>query len=138
MKPLLPGISEWSWFSEEKQIDFNGHFLHINEHRILVDPPPLTSLEITQIRQSGQVDYILLTNRDHERETLAYQKAFQCRVYVPEHDAPDMNVIPDEVYRDQALLPGGIWAVHLSDQKSKGESVLFIQQGKGILIVGDH
>ena len=33
MKPLLPGISEWSWFSEEKQIDFNGHFLHINDHR---------------------------------------------------------------------------------------------------------
>ncbi|MDT7041147.1 hypothetical protein [Candidatus Nitronereus thalassa] len=137
MKGLLPGISEWSWFSEEKQIDFNGHFLHVGEHRILVDPPPMTSSEIAQVKHSGQLDYILLTNRDHEREAAAYQKEFQCRLYVPESDASEMNVTPDEVYRDQELLPGGIWAIHLADQKSKGESALFIQQGKGVLIVGD-
>jgi len=137
MKGLLPGISEWSWFSEEKQIDFNGHFLNVGEHRILVDPPPMTSSEIAQIRHSGQLDYILLTNRDHVRETATYQKEFQCRLYVPEIDAPEMSVTPDEVYRDQELLPGGIWVIQLSDQKSKGESALFIQQGKGVLIVGD-
>ena len=137
MKPLLPGISEWSWFSEEKQLDFNGHFLHVGEHRILVDPPPMTSSEITQVKHSGQVDYILLTNRDHEREAVTYQKEFHCRVYVPEDDAPEMSVEPDEVYRDQDLLPGGIWSIQLAYQKSKGESALFIQQGKGILIVGD-
>ena len=137
MKPLLPGISEWSWFSEEKQLDFNGHFLHVGEHRILVDPPPMTSSEIAQVKHSGQVDYILLTNRDHEREAVTYQKEFHCRVYVPEDDAPEMSVKPDEVYRDQDLLPGGIWSIQLAYQKSKGESALFIQQGKGILIVGD-
>ncbi len=27
--------------------------------------------------------------------------------------------------------------IHLRDQKSPGESALFIQQGKGVLIVGD-
>jgi len=137
MKTVLPGISEWSWFSQEKQIDFNGHFLHVGEHRILVDPPPLPPTEIARIRQNGQVDYILLTNRDHEREAATYQKEFQCRLYVPERDAPEMTVAPDEVYRDQELLPGGIWAIQLSDQKSNGESALFIQQGQGILIVGD-
>ena len=137
MKPLLPGISEWSWFSEEKQLNFNGHFLHVGEHRILVDPPPMSSSEIAQVKHSGQVDYILLTNRDHEREAAAYQKEFHCRIYVPENDAPEMSVAPDDVYRDQDLLPGGIWSIQLSDQKSKGESALFIQQGKGILIVGD-
>ncbi len=137
MKALLPGISEWSWFSEEKQMDFNGHFLHVGEHRILVDPPPMTSSEMAQVKHSGPIDYILLTNRDHERDAANYQKEFQCRLYVPESDAPEMKVTPDEVYRDQELLPGGIWAIHLSDQKSKGESALFIQQGKGVLIVGD-
>ena len=137
MKALLPGISEWSWFSEEKQLDFNGHFLHVGEHRILVDPPPMTSSEIAQVKHSGQVDYILLTNRDHEREAVTYQKEFHCRVYVPEDDASEMSVKPDEVYRDQDLLPGGIWSIQLAYQKSRGESALFIQQGKGILIVGD-
>lgn len=137
MKALLPGISSWSWFSEEKQIDFNGHFLHVGEHRIIVDPPPMPSSVVAQIKHSGQVDYILLTNRDHVREAENYQKEFGCRLYVPESDASEMSVKPDEVYRDQELLPGGIWAIHLSDQKSKGESALFIQQGKGVLIVGD-
>jgi glyoxylase-like metal-dependent hydrolase (beta-lactamase superfamily II) len=137
MKPLLPGISEWSWFSEEKQLAFNGHFLHVGEHRILVDPPTMTSSEIAQVKHSGQVDYILLTNRDHEREAATYQQEFHCRIYVPENDASEMKVTPDEVYRDQDLLPGGIWSIQLADQKSKGESALFIQQGKGVLIVGD-
>lgn len=137
MTPLLAGISSWSWFSEEKQIDFNGHFLDVGEHHIIVDPPPMPSSVVGQIKHSGQVDYILLTNRDHVREAVTYQKEFQCRLYVPGNDAPEMDVTPDEVYRDQELLPGGIWVVQLADQKSKGESALFIQQGRGVLIVGD-
>jgi glyoxylase-like metal-dependent hydrolase (beta-lactamase superfamily II) len=56
---------------------------------------------------------------------------------VPAVDAPQMMVKPDKTYKDGELLAGGIWAVQLSDQKAPGESALFIQQGKGILIVGD-
>ena len=43
MKQILPRIWQWSWFSEEKQLDFNGHLLAIGEHKILVDPPPMES-----------------------------------------------------------------------------------------------
>ena len=137
MKPLLPGISSWSWFSEEKQIDFNGHFLNVGEHKILVDPPPMTALDQTQVRHGGQMDYILLTNRDHLREAETYRNEFSCRVYVPEKDAPEMDINADQTYADGELLPGGIWAIQFADQKSPGESALFIQQGKGVMIVGD-
>ncbi len=137
MKPLLPGISGWSWFSEEKQIDFNGYFLNVGEHRILVDPPPMTALDQTQVRHGGQIDYILLTNRDHLREAIPYRKEFTCRVYLPERDAPEMDIKADQTYADGELLPGGIWVIQLEHQKSPGESALFIQQGKGVLIVGD-
>jgi glyoxylase-like metal-dependent hydrolase (beta-lactamase superfamily II) len=137
MKQLLPGIWQWSWFSEEKQLDFNGHFLTIGEHRVLVDPPPLAALDKAQVKQAGQVDYLLLTNRDHEREAAACQKEFGCRVWVPEADASQMAIKADKTYKDGELLPGGIWAIHLQDQKSPGECALFIQQGKGIVIVGD-
>ncbi|MEC4672848.1 MAG: hypothetical protein VST68_01540 [Nitrospirota bacterium] len=137
MKALLPGISAWSWFSEEKQIDFNGHFLNVGEHKILVDPPPMTALDQNQVRHGGQIDYILLTNRDHLREAVPYKQEFKCRVYVPEKDAPEMDIKADQTYADGELLPGGIWAIQLADQKSPGESALFIQQGKGVMIVGD-
>ena len=137
MKQILPGIWQWSWFSDEKKLDFNGLYLTVGEHRILVDPPPMTQEDLAQAKRGGQVDYILITNRDHERETAAFQKEFHCQVWVPAVDAPQMTVKPDKTYRDGELLSGGIWAVQLNDQKAPGESALFIQQGKGVLIVGD-
>ena len=137
MKQILPGIWQWSWFSEEKKLDFNGLFLTIGEHRILVDPPPMAAEELSQAKRGGQVDYILITNRDHEREAAALQKELHCQVWVPAVDAPQMTVKPDKTYKDGELLAGGIWAIQLNDQKAPGESALFIQQGQGILIVGD-
>lgn len=136
MKQLLPGIWQWSWFSEEKQLDFNGLFLTVGEHRILVDPPPMTSEDLAEISR-GAVDYILITNRDHEREAAALQKTLRCQVWTPAADAPQMTLKPDKTYTDGELLAGGIWVIQLSNQKSPGESALFIQQGRGILIVGD-
>lgn len=137
MKQLLPGIWQWSWFSEEKQLDFNGLFLTVGEHKIVIDPPPITAEASTLIRRQGALDYIIVTNRDHIREAVTYQMEFRCQLQVPEADAPQMDVKPSKTYKDGELLPGGIWAIQLKDQKSPGESALYIQQGKGVLIVGD-
>ncbi len=137
MRNLLPRVWEWSWFSEEKQLNFNGHLLDIGEHHILVDPPPMSDKDLAFARQNGPIDYILITNRDHERETTAFQQEFQCSVMVPELDAPEMTVSFTKTYKDGELLPGGIWAIQLADQKSRGETALFLDQGKGILILGD-
>ena len=64
MKALLPNIWEWSWFSEEKQLHFNGHLLTGSEHRILVDPPPMTTSEEAFAQQGGPIDYIIVTNTE--------------------------------------------------------------------------
>ncbi|HKN85543.1 MAG TPA: hypothetical protein VJV04_01665 [Nitrospiraceae bacterium] len=151
MKQLLPNIWQWSWFSDEKKLDFNGLFLTVGEHRILVDPPPMIAADVQQIQRGGRVDYILITNRDHLREAVTYKTQFGCQLWLPDTDAPQMDVKPDKTYKDGELLPGGIWAIHLQDQKSPGECALFIQQvgtgasrrdqgGRvetGIMIVGD-
>ncbi len=137
MKQLLPGIWQWSWYSEEKQLDFNGLFLTVGEHNIVIDPPPMTAEASTLIRRQGALDYIIVTNRDHVREAVTYQAEFRCQLQVPEADAPQMDVKPSKTYKDGELLPGGIWAIQLKDQKSPGESALYIQQGKGVMIVGD-
>jgi glyoxylase-like metal-dependent hydrolase (beta-lactamase superfamily II) len=137
VKQLLPGIWQWSWFSEEKQLNFNGLFLTVGEHKIVIDPPPMTADASTLIRRQGALDYIIVTNRDHIREAVTYQAEFRCQLQVPEADASQMEVKPSKTYKDGELLPGGIWAVQLKDQKSPGESALYIQQGKGVLIVGD-
>jgi glyoxylase-like metal-dependent hydrolase (beta-lactamase superfamily II) len=137
MKQILPGMWQWSWFSEEKQLDFNGLFLMVGEHKILVDPPPMTAEASTFIRRNGPVDYIIVTNRDHARDAVKCQAEFKCQLQVPDADAPQMDVTPTKTFKDGELLPGGIWVIQLNAQKSPGESALFIQQGRGVLIVGD-
>jgi glyoxylase-like metal-dependent hydrolase (beta-lactamase superfamily II) len=137
MKQILPGIWQWSWFSDEKQLDFNGLFLLIGEHKILIDPPPITAEAREVLRRHEPIDYIIVTNRDHLREAAAYQVELKCQLQVPEADATQIDVTPTKTYKDGELLPGGLWVIHLKDQKSPGESALFIQRGRGILIVGD-
>ena len=137
MKQILPGVWQWSWFSDEKQLDFNGLLLTVGEHKILVDPPPMTGEASAIVRRHEPIDYILITNRDHLREASTYRIEFNCQLYVPEADAASMGTNATKMYKDGELLPGGIWAVHLKDQKSPGESALFIERGQGILIVGD-
>ena len=137
MKSLLPSIWEWSWFSEEKQLNFNGHLLAVGEHRILVDPPPMSGEDRSFTRQGGPIDYIILTNRDHEREATPLREEFNCSVMAPELDAPEMQTTIDKTFKDGELLPGGIWVIQLSHQKSLGESALFLEKGKGTIIVGD-
>lgn len=137
MKALLPGIWQWSWYSEEKQLDFNGLFLHVGEHKIVIDPPPMTAEAGTFIRRQGAPDYIIVTNRDHARQAATYQAEFRCQLQVPDNDASQMDLKPTKTFKDGELLPGGIWVIQITDQKSPGESALFIQQGNGVLIVGD-
>ena len=137
MKALFPGIWQWSWFSDEKKLDFNGLYLTVGEHRMLVDPPPMDEEDVRIIKRAGGIDYIIVTNRDHEREAGRYQADFGCQVHVPQADAPLMALAPTKTFADGELLAGGIWVIQLKDQKSPGESALFIQQGKGVLIVGD-
>jgi metallo-beta-lactamase superfamily protein len=137
MKTIVPGIQQWSFFSQEKQLDFNGLLLTVNDHCILVDPPPMEAADRTAILKRHTVDYILLTNRDHVREAQACRRDFKAKVYAPEADAPLMEISVDKTYKDSELLPGGLWVIHLKDMKSPGESALFLDMGKGYLILGD-
>ncbi len=137
MNQILPGMWQWSSFSEDKQLDFNGLLLMVGEHKILVDPPPMTAEARSFIRRNGPVDYIIVTNRDHVREAATYQAELKCQLQVPDADAGQMDLRPTKTFKDGELLPGGIWVIHLHDQKSPGESALFLQQGRGVLIVGD-
>jgi len=137
MKTIAPGIQQWSFFSQEKQLNFNGLLLTVNDHCILVDPPPMEAADRAAILKGHAVDYILLTNRDHVREAEACRRDFKAKVYAPEADAPLMEIPVDKTYKDGELLPGGLWVIHLKDMKSPGESGLFLDMGKGYLILGD-
>jgi glyoxylase-like metal-dependent hydrolase (beta-lactamase superfamily II) len=137
MKEILPGILQWSWFSQEKGLDFNGHLVVEAETRAMIDPPPMNPENMVQIKQQGPVEYILITNRDHLREAEACRKIFGARVMVPEGDAAEIPIRVDGTYKSGENLPCGLKAIHIPDAKSAGECAFLLNRDKGILILGD-
>src|SRR5437870_12633707 len=104
MKTIAPGIQQWSFFSQEKQLNFNGLLLTVNDHCILVDPPPMETPDRTAILKGYAVDHILLTHRDHVREAEACRGDFLAKAYAPEAEAPSLETPVDKSYRDGELL----------------------------------
>ncbi len=136
MREIVPGVYEWSWFSAEKQINFNGHLMVADGDRVLIDPPPLSEADFAEIERRGGVTAIVLTNRDHVREIADCQLTYGVPVWVPAADTAWIDVPFDRTYDDGSRLPGGLAAVRVPDSKSPGESALW-SAGKRLLIVGD-
>ena len=137
MKEILPGIYQWSWFSQEKGYDFNGHLIVTGAERVMIDPPQLSAEDGAWLQKLGPIAGIILTNRVHVREAEAYRKQFKTTVLAPVQDAPLMGIKIDRTFKDGDKLPGGIKAIHIPDGKSPGESALFLDRANGVLILGD-
>ena len=137
MKELFPHIFEWSWYSEEKGYNFNGHVVTGKEGCVIVDPPPLNESDLAWLEQHRPYAAILLTNRDHTREADSLRKRLGIPVYASELDAPLMEIKADRTYKNQDILPGGLKAIYIPDNKSPGETALLLEEGKGVLILGD-
>lgn len=151
MRRCLPGIYEWSWFSTEKGYDFNGHYLVLGPERperperqerqermirVIIDPPPLPENDRDWLLRQGPVAAIILTNRDHVREAAACRALFGAKVLIHALDAPLVDVKPDATFQDGDVLPGGLKAIQMQDGKSPGESALFLEHPR-VLILGD-
>ena len=136
MKSIAPGIEQWSWFSDEKQMDFNGLVIYTNDQCVIIDPPPISDADRSTLMSMAPT-HIVITNRDHAREAAAFKAEFTIPVYAPAADAPQMEISIDTTYEDGDILPGGLVAIHLGDMKSPGESALFLKQDAGYLILGD-
>ncbi len=136
MKRCLPDIYEWSWFSAEKGYDFNGHYLVMGRERVLVDPPPLPENDRDWLLRQGPVAAIILTNRDHVREAVACRTLFGAKVLIHALDAPLIDLKPDATFQDGEILPGGLKVIQIQDGKSPGESAVFLERPR-VLILGD-
>jgi len=137
MEAVARDVYQWSHFSDEKQLNFNGHLIVAGERRLLIDPPPLSAEGLTAIRQGRSIDAIILTNRDHVREAATYRALFRTKILAPELDAPLMEIAVDGAFAHGDHLPGGLMVIHLPDGKSPGESALLLERDGGVLILGD-
>ncbi len=135
MKQVFPDVYCWSVFNEDRQIDFNGHLWVREEGNVLFDPVPMIESDLAQLDRLGGAAWIVVTNRDHEREAGAFRERTGARVIAHEADAASLAASVDRPVREGEILPG-LWAVRLEHGKSPGEIALHWPE-REVVLAGD-
>ena len=134
-------IYSWSAFDERRQIDFNGHLWVREEGNVLIDPVPMIESDLDQLEALGGARWIVLTNRDHEREAASFRDRTGAEIAVHELDAGELEARAQRTIADGEEIVAGLEAVHLRFCKSPGEIALYWKEKRlvlsGDLVVGE-
>jgi glyoxylase-like metal-dependent hydrolase (beta-lactamase superfamily II) len=136
MIEILPGIFTWAFESVEKKIMFNGWYLATPGEPVLVDPPPCPEKVMEEIEQRGVPKAILLTNKDHVRESQEIAARFRAPILIHQADAPLVASRIGGVFKHGDDLPGGVHAIRIPDGKSPGECAFLLRRANAV-ILGD-
>ena len=134
---MFDDLYTWSVFNEEKQFDFNG-FLWVREAgNILIDPVPMSENDGAQLDALGGAALIVLTNRDHERDAVAFQERTGAQIVAHEADAPLFELAVDRTVTDGEEIVPDLQVLHLEHGKSPGEIALLWRGGR-VAFIGDY
>ena len=139
MNEIVKDVYIWSVFSEEKKLNFNGYFIptqHPLFGNVVIDPPPVSDLDLAQMETLGSVQQILITNRNHIRWSNKLREKFNAEIRMNSADAQSEDMISDHNVGDGDMLAGFLKAVVIPDNKSPGETALYWEEKK-ILFLGD-
>ena len=142
MKEIIPGIFTWHEFSKEKQLNFNGYLLIGEGESVMIDPPRMSEKScalmesLVKKNSNHPLNTILLTNIHHERACDEYRRIFGAKIWINENDSSGMEGAADKTFKDGDRLPCGLFALNIKNQKSPGESALFLEE-RDVMIVGD-
>ncbi len=139
MNEIIKDVYIWSVFSEEKKLNFNGYFIptqHPLFGNVVIDPPPVSDLDLAQMESLGTVQHILITNRNHIRWSNELREIFDAEIRINSADAQTKDMISDHNFSDGDILAGFLKAVVIPDNKSPGETALYWEKKK-ILFLGD-
>jgi glyoxylase-like metal-dependent hydrolase (beta-lactamase superfamily II) len=136
MKEILTDVYSWSWFSEDKAIDFNGFFVRGVGGAVVVDPPRYRKVDLQHMEQLGAPQAIVITNRHHARESRTLAAHFGIPIRIQEADAPLVEPPLGGIFKEGDALGAGLKAIGVPHSKSPGETALHVPWANA-LIVGD-
>jgi hypothetical protein len=121
LEEVVPGVFHWRIENEQIGGDISAsHALRDEDGSVLIDP---LRLEEEALSRLEPVKAIVLTAATHQRASWRYRRAFHAPVWLPEGSrATDED--PDEHYRADQVLPGGLRAVHTPGPESPHYSLL--------------
>ena len=137
MDKILKDVYTWSVYSEEKKLNFNGHFI-ASQHplfgNVVLDPPQARNSDLTQMESLGFVKHIIITNRDHIRWSEEFQQKFGAEIQMNTNDITNSAMVSDRNFKNGDLIAGFLKAVVIPDNKSPGETALFWAERKTLLL----
>ena len=139
MIKLLEDVYTWSVYSEEKNLNFNGWFIHNNvnsEGNVLIDPPEPSNKDLEKMQEMGGVQQIIITNQHHLRRASVIQEKFNSKLQINSADAGKIELNCDSNFSNGEILAGLLKAVVVPNNKTPGETALYWAERK-ILFVGD-
>ena len=140
LKQLSSNVYQWSEFSNEKKINFNGYYVSCLGEAVIVDPPFLSDDGISELKKiikekpSNSLKAIMLTNVNHDRMCLKFKEIFNAPVYIHEGDARALDFQADHTFCSDNLEFCGFEVIPLSNQKSPGECAFYLKDEKKMFI----
>ena len=96
-KVMFDDMYCWSVFNDVRQIDFNGHLWVRESGNVLIDPVPMSDGDLEQFDALGGAKWIVVTNRDHEREADFFKQRTGAEVVAHAADAELLEVVVDNM-----------------------------------------
>ncbi len=139
MDEILKNVYTWSKYSDEKKLNFNGHFI-VSQHplfgNVVIDPPQASDSDLEQMESLGFVQHVIITNRDHTRRSEEFQQKFDAEIHMNTNDIISNDIVSDRNFNHGDMIAGFLQAVVIPDNKSPGETALFWAE-REILFLGD-
>jgi len=140
LKKMSSNVYQWSEFSNEKKINFNGYYVSCLGESVIIDPPFLSDDGISELKNiikekpSSSLKAIMLTNVNHDRMCLKFKEIFNVPVYIHEGDARALDFQADHTFCSDDVEFFGFEVIHLSNQKSPGECAFYLKDEKKMFI----
>jgi uncharacterized cupin superfamily protein/glyoxylase-like metal-dependent hydrolase (beta-lactamase superfamily II) len=134
-KTMLSEVFIWSVWQPDRNIFFNSHFIKSSDGNCIVDPLPLSDGDAAEIDAHGGAAWVILTNRDHERDAERVARRFGAKIAAAAPDAEAMSVAVDRLLSDGDSIASA-QVIRLDGLKTSGEFALFFK-AHSMLVVGD-
>jgi uncharacterized cupin superfamily protein len=132
---IIPGVALWSRWQPDRGVFFNSHFIESPGGNLIVDPLPPGEDDLAEIEARGGAAWVVLTNRDHERDAAAVAARFGAKLAAGASECELFSLPIDRPLADGERLCGAR-IVALAGMKSPGEIALAFDR-LGTVLVGD-
>lgn len=134
-KTVVSGTFLWSVWQPDRDLFFNSCFIETPEGNLIVDPLPLSESDAAEIDARGGAAWVIITNRDHQRDSENVARRFNSKIAASGLDANDISVCVDRLLSDGDVLATAR-VIGLEGMKTPGEFALYFSD-RSMIVAGD-